>query len=168
MAIGTVVPQTMWSPPSAEDKGWFVGEAESQMPVFFEAPDGKLGISLEAAASGRCDSLINAQEFARVGQRSMLNIRILVSTVSQSFTWKVAHGIHLEIKIRLYHVVGGVQVVQVPGPNSGRSEGPPASHRREVCTPHWAICRRLSQGRSVLSPLCGIPRALIHVFSPLG
>jgi len=95
MATGTVVPQTMWSPPSVEDKRWLVGEAELQMPIFFEGLDGKLGISLEAAASGRCDGLINAQEFARVGQRSMLNVRIMVGTISSSFTWKVAHRIRL-------------------------------------------------------------------------
>lgn len=95
MATGTVVPQTMWSPPSVEDKRWLVGETELQMPIFFEGLDGKLGISLEAAASGRCDGLINAQEFARVGQRSMLNVRIMVGTVSSSFTWKVAHRIRL-------------------------------------------------------------------------
>lgn len=168
MAIGTVVPQTMWSPPSVEDRSWWVGEAELQMPIFFEGPDGKLGISLEAAASGRCDGLINAQEFARVGQRSMLNVRILVSTAPQSFTWKVAHGIRLKIKMRFHHVVGGVQVVQVPGSNTGRSEGPPASHRREVCTPHRAICRCLCQGRCLQSQLCGIPCPLTHVFSSLG
>jgi len=98
MAMGTVVPQAMWSPPSVEDKRWLVGEAELQMPIFFEGPDGKLGIPLEAAASGRCDGLINAQEVARVGQRSMLNVRILVGTASQSFTWEVAHGIRLKYK----------------------------------------------------------------------
>ena len=119
MAIGTVVPQMMWSPPSVEDRSWLVGEAELQMPIFFEGPDGKLGISLEAAASGRCDGLINAQELARVGQRSMLNVRILVSTASQSFTWEVAHEIRLKIKMCFHHIVGGVQVIQVPGSNTG-------------------------------------------------
>jgi hypothetical protein len=93
MAMGTVVPQAMWSPPSVEEKRRLVGEAELQMPIFFEGPDGKLGIPLEAAASGPCGGLTNAQEIARVGQRSILNVRILVSTASQSFTWKFAHGI---------------------------------------------------------------------------
>jgi hypothetical protein len=164
VAMGTVVPQAMWSPPSVEDKRWLVGEAELQIPIFFEGPDGKLGIPLEAAASGQCDGLTNAHEIARVGQRSMLNVRILVCTASQSLTWKVAHGICLKYE----HEVGRIQVVQVPGSNSGRSEGPPAGHHREVCAPHWTICRRLSQGRNLQSPPCRTPRALIHVFSPLG
>jgi hypothetical protein len=84
-AMGTVVPQTMWSPLTIEDRRRLVGEAELLMPIFFEGPDGKLGLSLEACAAGRCDGLINGQEFARIGQRSVINIRVMVSVVSNHF-----------------------------------------------------------------------------------
>jgi len=75
--MGTVVPQTMWSPVTVEDRRRLVGEAELQMPIFFEGADGKLGVPLEACAAGRCDGLINAQEFAQLGQRSIINIRVM-------------------------------------------------------------------------------------------
>lgn len=76
VAMGTVVPQTMWSPLS-EDRRQLVGE-ELQMPVFFENVDGKLGLSLQGPVAGRCDGLINAQRSAPLGQRSVTNIRITV------------------------------------------------------------------------------------------
>ncbi|KAH9987915.1 hypothetical protein BJV74DRAFT_773696, partial [Russula compacta] len=76
VAMGTVVPQIMWSPSSIEDRAQFGGDAELQMPVFFEGVDGKLGLSLEAAASGRCDSLVNARQPSPLGQKSVTNIRI--------------------------------------------------------------------------------------------
>jgi hypothetical protein len=69
----------MWFPTSVEDRRRLVGEAELQMPIFFEGADGKLGIPLEAAAAGRCDGLVNAQEFARLGRGSIISIRIMVS-----------------------------------------------------------------------------------------
>jgi len=81
IAMGTVVPQTMWSPLAVEDRRRLAGEAELQMPIFFEGADGKLGISLEACAAGQCDGLANRQEFARLGQRSIINIRIMVGAV---------------------------------------------------------------------------------------
>lgn len=78
MAMGTVVPQAMWVPLTVEDKRRLVGEAELQVPIFFEGADGKLGLSLEACAAGRCDGLANGQEVARLGQRPIINIRITV------------------------------------------------------------------------------------------
>jgi hypothetical protein len=83
-AMGTVVPQTMWSPLTVEDRRRLVGEAELQMPIFFEGADGKLGLSLEACAAGRCDGLINGQEIARIGQRPMISIRVMVGAFIQS------------------------------------------------------------------------------------
>lgn len=82
--MGTVVPQIMWSLSSIEDRVQFGGEAELQMPVFFEGVDGKLGLSLEAATSGRCDSLVNAKQTAPLGQKSVTNIRITVGCRSSS------------------------------------------------------------------------------------
>ncbi|KAH9176499.1 hypothetical protein EDB89DRAFT_1902839 [Lactarius sanguifluus] len=74
---GTVVPQTMWAPHTVTDKKQHVEEAVLQMPIFFEGVDGKLGLSLEASAAGRCHGLRNAQEFAPLGQKSTTHIRIV-------------------------------------------------------------------------------------------
>jgi hypothetical protein len=61
-----------------------IGEAELQMPIFFEGVDGQLGLSLELAAAGRCHCLTNAQRFAPLGpsQESVTDIRIMVSAIS--------------------------------------------------------------------------------------
>jgi hypothetical protein len=80
---GTVVPQTMWSPDTVTDTILHVEEAVLQMPIFLEDIDGpgRLGLSLEYAAAGRCDGLRNAQEFAPLGRKATTNIRILVSVI---------------------------------------------------------------------------------------
>jgi hypothetical protein len=82
VAMGTAVPQTMWTPSFVEDKTQLIG-AELQMPIFFEGVDGQLGLSLELAATGRCHGLINAQRFAPLGpsQKSLTDIRIMVSAI---------------------------------------------------------------------------------------
>jgi len=90
VAMGTVVPQNMWSPLS-EDRRQLVGETELQMPVFFENVDGKLGLSLQGPVAGRCDGLINAQRSAPLGQRSVTNIRI---------TWLGYKEFRCQIQIR--------------------------------------------------------------------
>ena len=76
-----MVPQTMWSPHTVTDKRQHVEEALLQRPIFFEGIDGRLGLSLEASAAGRCHSLLNAQQFAPLGQKSTTHIRIGVSVV---------------------------------------------------------------------------------------
>ena len=76
-----MVPQTMWSPHIITDKRQFVEEAVLQRPIFFEGIDGRLGLSLEDSAAGRCHSLRNAQQFAPLGQKSITHIRIGVSVV---------------------------------------------------------------------------------------
>ncbi|KAN0134027.1 hypothetical protein V8E53_008245 [Lactarius tabidus] len=73
---GTVVPQTMWSPNTVTDKRQHVEEAVLQLPIFFEGIDGRLGLSLEDSAAGRCHGLRNAQQFAPLGQKSTTHIRI--------------------------------------------------------------------------------------------
>jgi hypothetical protein len=84
VAMGTAVPQTMWTPSAAADRTQLVGEAELQLPIFFEGVDGQLGISLESAAAGRCHSLNDAQKFAPLGpsQKPVTDIHIRVSAVS--------------------------------------------------------------------------------------
>ncbi|KAI9463697.1 hypothetical protein BJY52DRAFT_931878 [Lactarius psammicola] len=74
---GTVVPQTMWSPHTVTDKRQHVEAALLQRPIFFEGGDGRLGLSLEASAAGRCHGLHNAQEFAPLGLKSTTHIRIV-------------------------------------------------------------------------------------------
>jgi len=75
LAMGTVVPQAIRNPSSVED-GRQPGEAELQMPIFFNDVDGKLGISLERCAAGQCDGLANAQRFVPLGSRWTADIRI--------------------------------------------------------------------------------------------
>ena len=71
----------MWSPHTITDKRQYVEEALLQLPIFFEGVDGRLGLSLEASAAGRCHGLHNAQQFASLGQKSTTHIRIVVSVV---------------------------------------------------------------------------------------
>ncbi len=78
-----MVPQTMWSPHTITDKRQHVEEAVLQLPIFFEGADGRLGLSLDASAAGRCHGLHNAQQFAPLGQKSTTHIRIVVSVVSR-------------------------------------------------------------------------------------
>ncbi|KAH9034899.1 hypothetical protein EDB85DRAFT_966951 [Lactarius pseudohatsudake] len=73
---GTVVPQTMWTPHTITDKKQHVEEAVLQMPIFFEGVDGRLGLTLEASAAGRCHGLRNALQVVPLGQNSTTHIRI--------------------------------------------------------------------------------------------
>ena len=77
--IGTVIPQVLWTPERVADHRQHVQDAELQLPIFFLHTDGSLGLSLEAAASGRCNTLLNSQHSAPVGPQSTTNIRICVS-----------------------------------------------------------------------------------------
>jgi hypothetical protein len=79
--LGSVVPQTLWGPHTATDRKHYVKEAELQLPIFFQCSDGKLGLSLEAAASGRCHGLIDTHGFAPLGFKSTTHIRIVVCDV---------------------------------------------------------------------------------------
>jgi len=81
LAMGTVVPQTMRNPSSVEDGRQHPGEAELQMPIYFNDADGKLGIPLERCAAGQCDGLFNAQRFAPLGSKWVADIRIQVSAI---------------------------------------------------------------------------------------
>ena len=73
----------MWSPHTITDRRQHVEEAVLQMPIFFEGSDGKLGLTLEAAANGRCHGLRDAQRFASLGPKSATHIRIVVSVFSR-------------------------------------------------------------------------------------
>jgi hypothetical protein len=85
---GTVVPQRLWASHTLTDRNLHVEQAELQLPIFFECTDGRLGLSLEAAAAGRCHSLTNAQSLAPLGEKSIriTHIRILVSGIFGTVT----------------------------------------------------------------------------------
>jgi hypothetical protein len=78
---GTVVPQKLWTPQTVTDRRQHVEEAPLQMPIFFQHTDGRLGLPLDVAISGRCHSLLNAQHVAPVGPPTTTYIRILVSDI---------------------------------------------------------------------------------------
>jgi hypothetical protein len=73
------VPQKLWAPSTHTDRRNHVQEAELQLPIFFQCSDGTLGLSLEAAASGLCHGLVDAETFAPLGLKSTTHIRIVVS-----------------------------------------------------------------------------------------
>ena len=81
---GTVVPQTLWAPHTVTDRRHHVEQADLQLPIFFQCMDGQLGLTLEAAAAGRCHGLIGAQDFAPLGRKSTTHIRIVVSGIFPS------------------------------------------------------------------------------------
>ena len=77
---GPVVPQALWDPDMVSKEGWPAGEAELQMPIFFESTDGRLGIPLEGTTAGpsQYDSLLDAQTFAPLGSGPSTLVRIFV------------------------------------------------------------------------------------------
>ncbi|KAI9454399.1 hypothetical protein BJY52DRAFT_1122801, partial [Lactarius psammicola] len=74
---GSVVPQEMWPLRNVHDMKRYVVQVSLRMPIFFEGVDGRLGLSLEAAAAGRCNGLRSAQEFAPLGYSPTIYIRIV-------------------------------------------------------------------------------------------
>ncbi|KAI9464619.1 hypothetical protein BJY52DRAFT_831821 [Lactarius psammicola] len=74
--IGTVVPQTWWTPHNANDFRQHVEEAELQLPIFFIHENGNLGLSLNDAAHGRCRTLRDADTQAQLGGKTTTHIRI--------------------------------------------------------------------------------------------
>ncbi len=76
---GTVVPQILWIPFTGTDRRRHVQDAGLQLPIFFLHTDGRLGLPLDAAVIGRCDTLLNAQFPAPLGPQTTTHIRIGVS-----------------------------------------------------------------------------------------
>ena len=81
MSAGTVVPQTLWTPHIITDRRQHVIEAQLQLPIFFVHTNGSLGLSLETAMSGRCNTLIHAQYCAPLGPHTTTHICIGVSDI---------------------------------------------------------------------------------------
>ena len=61
------------------DQRRYVEGADLKMPIFFSHTDGRLGLTLEAAIGGQCDTLLNPHCSAPLGGRSTTHIRIGVS-----------------------------------------------------------------------------------------
>jgi hypothetical protein len=80
MDIGTVVSQTLWSSRNTTELRQYATEPSLQLPIFFTPEDarGKLGLSLDDAAKGRCESLRDAKTQALLGEKYTTTIRILV------------------------------------------------------------------------------------------
>ncbi|KAI0276558.1 hypothetical protein BGY98DRAFT_984991 [Russula aff. rugulosa BPL654] len=76
VGYGTVVPQSLWIPFAVADRIRHVQDAELQMPIFFLHTDRRLGLPLDAAVIGLCDTLLNAQLPAPVGPQVTTHIRI--------------------------------------------------------------------------------------------
>ena len=111
---GTVVPQTMWSPHTTFDKRQ---QVDLQMPIFFEGIDGRLGISLEAAAAGQCYALRDASSPAQLGDKTTASLRIAVSVVLlSSCTLRINQTPPLVV------LVAWLQGVQAPDPSTRRDE----------------------------------------------
>ena len=51
------------------------------MPIFFLHLDGRLGLPLDSAVVGQCDTLLNAQFPAPLGPQTTTHIRIGVSDI---------------------------------------------------------------------------------------
>ncbi|KAH9976704.1 hypothetical protein BGW80DRAFT_1456815 [Lactifluus volemus] len=73
---GPVVPQMMPTPLTVSDVSGRSDLSDLQFPIFFEHLDGQLGLSLEAAAAGQCETLRNAHEYAQLGVWSTTHICI--------------------------------------------------------------------------------------------
>jgi len=75
------VPQILWIPSTVADRRHHIQDAELQMPIFFLHTDGRLGLPLDAAVVGRCDTLLNAQCSAPLGPQTTTHVRIGVCII---------------------------------------------------------------------------------------
>ncbi len=71
-----LVTRPRWTPENVNDHRQYVAEAVLQMPIFFLQQDGGLGLSLDDAINGRCQTLRDARELAQLGGRTTTHIRI--------------------------------------------------------------------------------------------
>ncbi|KAI0285858.1 hypothetical protein BGY98DRAFT_1092690 [Russula aff. rugulosa BPL654] len=73
---GTVIPQARWSPENVNDYRQHVAEALLQMPIYFVQQNGVIGLSLDDAINGRCQTLRNPRAQAQLGGKTTTHIRI--------------------------------------------------------------------------------------------
>ena len=82
---GLVIPQHIWTPRLRSDAQRYVHHETLRPPIFFAHEDGRtLGLSLRdaAALAGNCMCLRGAEQAARVGPSSHVQLRINVSSIS--------------------------------------------------------------------------------------
>ncbi|KAA1468810.1 hypothetical protein DENSPDRAFT_878423 [Dentipellis sp. KUC8613] len=74
--MGTIVRQRLWRPRSEGDRRKHVTNAQLCLPIFFVHNNGTIGMTLEDAVQGRCDSLREVGIAPYMGNKSSTQIRI--------------------------------------------------------------------------------------------
>ena len=139
---GTVIPQVRWSPENVNDHRQHVAEATLQMPIYFVQQNGSLGLSLDDAINGRCQTLRDSRMPAQLGGKTTTHIRIGVcslwptSYLCVEFTYDDARCIS----------VAWVQRIQAPSPDQRRDTHQKSNHRRKVCPSCRPLCGGLPSG----------------------
>jgi hypothetical protein len=131
--IGTVVPQTLWTPRNRNDFKVHVEEADLQLPIFFIHGNGDLGLSLEDAVNGHHGTLRDARTPAQLGGKTTTHIRI---SVGRSRLRPRRTCIDSP-------VVARVRGFQATGPDPRGDLCPQSNYCREVRTTCWPFSRHL-------------------------
>lgn len=141
---GTVIPQARWAPENVNDYRQHVAEAILQMPIYFLQQDGVLGLSLDDAINGRCQTLRNPRAQAQLGGKSTTHIRIAVCSrwpttfyLCVGFTYDDARCM----------TVAWVQRVQAPSPDQRRDTRKKSNHRCKICPSCRSLCGGLPSGQ---------------------
>ena len=137
---GTVVPQVRWTPENVNDHRQHVAEAILQMPIYFLQKNGTLGLSLDDAINGRCQTLRDSIVQAQLGGRTTTHIRIGVSSrgsTSVESTYDDARCIS----------VAWIQPIQAPSPDQRRDTCQKSNHRCKVCSSSRSLCGCLPSGQ---------------------
>ena len=80
--MGRVIPQQIWSPRKPADAQRHGHHEQLRPPIFFAHKDDRsVGLFLREAAAGNCIRLRGAEQAARVGPSSHVQIRINVSSI---------------------------------------------------------------------------------------
>jgi hypothetical protein len=85
---GTVVPQRRWTPTDEVDFRRHVDGAALELPIFFVNHNGGIGFRLPDILRGRDRDLHNADNFAPLGGRAAVQIRINVSSPLRYHGWQ--------------------------------------------------------------------------------
>ncbi len=133
---GTVIPQTRWSPENVNDHRQHVAEAILQMPIFFIQQNGVLGLSLDNAINGRCQTLRDGRVHAQLGGKTTTHIRIGVcsrwptSYLCVECTYDDARCIS----------VAWVPRIQAASPDPRRNTYQKSDHHCKVCPSYRSLC----------------------------
>ncbi|THH13455.1 hypothetical protein EW146_g6768 [Bondarzewia mesenterica] len=75
-SIGSLVPQSLWTPHSLTDRRQYVEQAKLEPPTFFVHTNGVIGVRLVDAAAGNCHTLKELGTPARLGNKSSVHLRM--------------------------------------------------------------------------------------------